>query len=436
MAPSISLTDGVTTLALNTGSYLTLDYRFGLPDLEAETITDSIDLLVSGATQAAVQTNVRAIEAMLSQIRAWQRQRAGAQVRLSVQWDGQPDTWDAVVLDAALDAPETAQKQWRKAVEVTLAVTRRPFEGAWVALTLTNRNGTNVTSPLTVNNQNDSDSDNYADVDAAEITGGLPALVKWQLTNTGSAEGWSHWWLAAESHSGKVWNHTIEGESRVAGYGSSVSNAAYSGGAYLSQTVNGSAETHWNLTAAQAAAAGGHPFRILLAFAGTRPEAWVRPAIYDATGLVELARGDEVWVGTGAAGGDVQDAGLLSIPPGSVGANAGALRLVLKWRTLTSQTVMLDFIHAVPGYAARQVIQRGMLILTGESFVLDESEERAYFTEAGAQHPVFVLRGAPVTLPPNKAARLSLLVANGSGDFDPADLWAMQAWAKPRRWTL
>jgi hypothetical protein len=436
MAHAVSLTDGIVTLSLNAGDYLTLLFRFGVPDLEQGTITDSLDLLVRGSTQAVVQTNVRAIEAMLSRVRDRQTYQAGNRVRLVVVWDGQADSWEAEVIDGSLDAPESANQQWRKAVEVTLALTRKPFESAWQALSLTNRNGTNVTAPtaLTITNHNDSDADNYADVDGGEIAGGLPALVKVQLTNTsGVSKGYGHWWLAAENHSTRTFAHTIEGENRVAGYGSSVSNAGSSGGAYLSQTVNGTAQTHWNMTAAQANAAGGHPFRILLAFAGAAPAAWVRPTIYDSTGTVRLAAGDEVWLGDEP---DVADIGLLAIPPGTAAASYGPLRIVLEWRTLSSQTIVLDFLHLIPGYSARQAIQRGMLIATGESFVLDESEGRAYFTEAGAEHPMYVLRGQPLTLRPGRDARVSLLVSSESGSYAPAEAWGMQAWAKERRWTL
>lgn len=446
MAHTFALTDGATTVTLSSGAYMATRWDFGDNERRdsSNTYTSTLELLVSGANIAAISSAVRAIETMLDKARLRAERMAGPRVYLRVQWDGEAEVWQTEIISGQLMAEEAADQLKRNNVEAALVIQRRFFETAsWTQLTLTNQNGTNNTAGLGVYTVNDgngtspSKRNNYLAIDAAEVTGSLPAPVKLELANAnGSATSWDRWFIAVNSFNDPAnFAHMIEAESAVAG-GSSTSNAAYSGGAARTYTASGTYELHYTLSAATAQDCAGYPFRVLLGFASgtTPPTGYVTVQVRDASGTVTLASGDRVQL-TGATTETPIDAAVLTIPPGDYSITYGALRLVVQFFTATSQTVILDWLALFPAQSTRHV--RGIVgsLASNEKLVVDESDNRSYVTDGTYEYPYALAMGQPLMLQPGVENRIYVTAARSTGTTVTDKLTA-RAWVKQRRLTL
>jgi len=304
-----------------------------------------------------------------------------------------------------------------------------------VALSLTNSNGTNNTSGLAIWNHDDAGTghDNWVTIDAAEVGGTLPAPVRLQFVNkVNDTQSYRNWWLACNAYNDPAnFTHVIEGEDRVSGYGTTGSSAACSGGSYNGLSVTTYGLMQWDLSAAMVADCAGYPFRVLVRWNGT-PPLYSQICVYDPTGIVELLAGDLIQSDTYA----VQDLGVLRIPPDFYASGYSALRFVLRMWVSGTTTVYVDYLQLMPADTTRLMVQRGMSHVLNTENGLDESEGRAYGGGPSNGTPIYVLKGNPLMLAPGKLQKIYLLVTDSSGGSDIADNWTVQAWYRPRRWSI
>lgn len=435
MANLFTLTDGATTVSLNAGSYLTTSYQMATVDgRDTERVTETLEVTVSGANLAAIQTNVRAIETLVEAAKRRKTNQRGPRVYFTVQWDGEAASWRAEVTDARLETTDVPDQFRRGKVDVALVFTRGPYEGAEVALTLTNGHGSNNTG-LVIDNVNDTSRDNWVSIAGADVGGVLPAPVRLQFVNkVNDTQAYRNWWLACNAYNDPAnFTHVIEGESRVAGYGTitASTSALCSGSNYNALSVPTTGQMQWDLSAATVADCAGYPFRVLIRYFGTPPN-YHQICVYDSTGLVELLSGDFVQSDTYA----VQDLGVLRIPPDFYASGYSALRLVLKLWVTGTTTVNVDYLQLMPADTTRLMVQRGMAHVLDTQNGIDESEGRAYGGTATTGQPIYVLKGNPLMLAPGKLQRIYLMVTDSSGGSDVADNWTLQAWYRPRRWSI
>ena len=107
MANVFALTDGTTTVSLNTGSYLSTNYRMATVDGSDQTrVTETLEVTVSGANLAAIQTNVRAIESLIEAAKRRATNQSGPRIYFTVQWDGEASAWRAEVTDGRVETTE------------------------------------------------------------------------------------------------------------------------------------------------------------------------------------------------------------------------------------------------------------------------------------------------------------------------------------------
>jgi hypothetical protein len=442
MANLFTLTDGTTTVSLNAGSYLSTSYKMATVDeRNTSSVTETLEITVSGANLGAIQTNVRAIELLVEAAKRRKTNQSGPRVYFTVQWDTEATSWRAEVNDARLETTDVPDQFRRGKVDVALILTRGPFEGAEVALSLTNANGTNVTTGLKVYNHDDAGTghDNFVTIDAAEIAGTLPAPVRIQLTNDSDPvvdsgnRSWRNWWMAVNA-----WNdpanfaHVLEGESRVTGYGTSTASAACSGGNYNALSVTASGWMEWDLSAAFVNRCAGYPFRILVRFTGAHSLTYAQACVYDSTGLVLQAEGDL----TQLDGYAVADLGVLRIPADTYSTGYAALRLVIKFTCTGTQAANVDYVQFMPADTTRLAIQRGMTQPIGSLTEINEVEGRAWMYMAGGEAPLYILQGKPLMLTPGKLQRIYFLVSDSTGGSNISDAWTVQAWYRPRRWSV
>lgn len=436
MANLFTITDGTTTVSLNAGSYLATSYQMATVDSrDLDHVTETLEVTVSGASLAAIQTNVRAIEVLVEAAKRRSRNQSGPRIYFTAQWDGEGSAWRAEVTDARLETTEVPDQFRRSKVDVALVFTRGPYEGAEVQLTLTNGNGTNNTAGLVIWNHDDANTghDNWVEIDAAEIGGTLPAPIRLQfVSNINANRFWRNWWLAINAYNDPAnFTHVIEGEARVAGYGTITADATCSGGNYNALSIVNTGRMDWDLSAAFVARCAGYPFRLLVRYAGTLSVNYAQACIYDSTGLVELMAGDMVQAD--ALG--VADLGVLRIPPDYYASGYMAIRLAIRFWVTGTKTVCVDYVQLMPADTTRLMVQRGMVHVLNTQNGLDESEGRAYGGSQTAGQPIYILKGQPLMLTPGKTQRMYLFVTNDTAS-DIADNWTLTAYYRPRRWSI
>jgi len=145
--------------------------------------------LITGSTLTALQADIRAINQMFERARMRQAGKTLVRTFIKFQASGEATTWLSEIYDGRVVMPEGALAgDWANTqLEVAVIWERAPFwEGdTWVAVPLTNGNGTDKTDGINVYNCCDGSGNspnkrhNYVDIDGInDIAGELPAPVK------------------------------------------------------------------------------------------------------------------------------------------------------------------------------------------------------------------------------------------------------------------
>lgn len=452
-AHTFALTDGTTTITFTKANgYFVQKYPMVPPESTgdskdlAKTVTETLDMVVLGANAAAMQANVQAIDRMLITMRRRQKRDTGPRVFILATLDGDTTTWRSELVGASFAPAEDALRMWPNfTIEAQLHIERAAY---WEDNTLrplpgTNGNGTNNTSGLKIYNCGDStgsspnDRDNYFQIAAGDVGGSLPAPVRLEMTNTsGGGLQYSDLFIATNAFSDPAnFTHILEAETvGVLGtYDVSTSGASNSGGYCVTGTHGSSWTFQANLSASLLAKAAGQDFHILQRLASTPTGAYVRPSIYDATGVWELRRGDETQIAV--SGQALLDLGVLSLPPGGYSTAYGAQRLALAWRA-SPGTVLTDYWALFPTTGFRRLTALATIANNG-TVVDDPIEDRAFALVGAVESPVIVRRAGPVMVWPNMLQRIYFLWAdNISHDSVITQTMTVKAFYRPRRVTI
>ncbi len=442
-AHSLSISDGTTTFALSGNTTAMLqNYAMATPTTDEQSVTETIKLSIVGSTPTVMQANIATLERLLQQARQRRNATIGPCVYLQFQLITDASAWRSRILDARLEVSETSIAVWANAVcECSLYIERVPYwEGALTQLPLTNVNGSANTSGLQIFNSNDGVGTipnkrcNYVEISSSDVTGSLPAPVKLELTNTvGSAVGYTDIFAATNVFSDPAnFTHILEAESVVvSGSLSSADTAQYSGGYYVENSGSAPFLIHTGLTAALLAMAAGQDFHILQRTVNL-PAGYVKPAIYDAAGQVAIRSGDEVPLTVTPS--NLNDLGVLGLPPGGYSAAYGALRMVLAWRVATSTIVQSDYwaLFPVTGFRKLQVVAD---VANNATVVDDATEDRAYVRASSLELPYVIRKASPVMVWPNRLQRVYLLWSDDSINTITQTM-TVKAYYRPRRATI
>jgi hypothetical protein len=437
MAHVLTITDGTTTFNVTSGStaYL-INYAMASPTLGEASIAETINLWIIGANGGAVQTNTATLEQLLESARRRRMESYGPRVYLQVQLDSDGATWRSEIYDARLDIAEDGLAVWANAkLPASLYIERAPYwEGALTQLTLTNGNGTNNTSGLTIYNHDDGDAgnDNWCAIDAAEVTGNLPTPVKLELTNTAGGSRAIYQVFAACNafNTPGSLTHIIEGESTITGGGSTGAAATCSNGNYATHSGSGTWSMQFTLSSTIMGYCAGYPFHVLARFHAF-PNTIAQASILSSNGAV-LASGEEISLQSGLSQALI-DFGVLYLPPGGYQATWAAHKLKLGFRQSTSQTVQVDYIGLFPAYSFRDLLTFGTAIANNDKLTDDGIEGQAYTTASSVNLPEVIQRGGPLTIWPNRDQRLYFAWSLFDHSATIADTLTVKAWYRPRR---
>jgi len=233
VAHAFSLTDGTTTISLTTSGIMLENYGMAAPQSELDqpapvSVTDTVDIYISGATGAAVQTAARALDALLAQAIRRRAERTGPRVYVQAQLDSDTGVWRSELLNGRMELQEDALAVWaNKLARGTLYLERVPYwEGPETGIPLANGNGTwdgSSATGLAVYNCNDASGtapnkrNNYVQIAANAVGGNLPAPVQLELTNnTGSSVTYYEIFCANNAFSApSSFGHVLQAESAV-----------------------------------------------------------------------------------------------------------------------------------------------------------------------------------------------------------------------------
>lgn len=273
--------------------------------------------------------------------------------------------------------------------------------------------GVSATGGKAIANHADADAGNWVQIAAAQVVGDLPAPVKIEMQNdTGSTQDYRNIYMACYAEANvDNFSHVIEGETALSG--TVAANADSSNGEYIASTFSGSTGFTWELGTPFLQRTQGRYFRLLARFRTySTADIYVQPAIRDASGLIDLAEGDELKLPLPVT--QLIDLGTLPFPPGGWSASWGAtLTLFLGMRASTSVTVQVDYIQLFSVRSFRHLIYRNATLANDDQIVDDGMERLIYSIEGGSRHPVLSPRGTPIHVIPNTKQRVYFLHDEG-----------------------
>jgi len=444
MAHVISLTDGTTTITLDAASgYRVLSYDIVTPKEEGGVmpadVAETLEYIVVGSSGAQVQTRIGAVDRLLETARRRNRWGVGPRVFIKLQVDGEASPWRAEIFGCDSEPQEDTLRLWPNNSAVYTLTLRRA--AAWESdtltqLPLTNGNGSNNTSGLTVNNHFTGSAYNYVQIAGASVVGNLPAPVQLEMTNnTGGSVDYYEVLLAANAFNDPVnFAHLLQAETVfVAGSGTAANDATCSNGQYLGWSFTGSAGQQYTLSQAFMQKAQGYDFHLLARFRTVNARAFVRPSIYDATGAYALWTGDEVELPLISPA--LADLGVIPLPPGGYSSAWGAMRLRLDWRADTTVTVDTDWLGFWPASTFRCL--RGPATVGSTGILVDDAiEGRAYVRTTGVEQLGITPRGMPLLLYPGMAQRIYFAWSLFDWTAPIAQTFSVKAWHRPRRYSF
>jgi hypothetical protein len=445
MAHQLFLTDGISNVSLTTSNVILNHYvpetpkRVGPGVLDFENVTESIEVTFSASTTAAALSALNYVERLLVAARLRQLSGLGNRVYLKYQPINDTTMWRSEVMEGSLRLGERAMTTFGQAViEATITITRAPWwEGDETSVPLSNGNGSDNTSGLTIYNHDDADTghDNWVQIAANEIEGVLPTPVKVTLTNnTGASQDYRHIYMATNAFSDPAnLSCIIEGESSVSG-GTVASLAGTSGGQYLHSTLPGTTYWHFTLSTSLLTKMAGRFFRVLGNFISlTLSDVYATAQIRDQYGLIILSEGEEVLLPTTDL---LADLGALPFPPGGYNTNWAAQRLVIKLRSAAAVQVSCDFLQLTPLDSWRLLYQRGYQAINGSAIVDDGIEQLTYLQESGKDEPIYTTYGQPLYIFPSSNPQRLIILHDEVGSSPPGNTFSMKVAYRPRRLTL
>lgn len=305
---------------------------------------------------------------------------------------------------------------------VNLNMRRRYFwEGEETVVPLSNRNGSNVTSFLSVVSHDDSSNDNWVSIDANAIGGDLPTPPIIKITNTlDSTNRTTEIFVAHNFRSdpGDL-EHILQGQ--TASGGTTTASGSASGGEY--KAFSWSTETEfwaatWDLGTPLLNACRGNFFRLLFWFFNTFSYTNLEARFTINLGVSAVY--ESKWV-TLRPSRKAQEAVSLQLPPYLVGAGdlyPLTLKMYLRRQSSGTHTVHLDFIQLSPLDGWRHLVPNGFGLAYTTTLTDDMVSDLLYtdgWSPAGKTGH-YVQQGPAIFLRPSYAQRLYFIMRGSTGD--------------------
>jgi hypothetical protein len=377
--------------------------------------------LVLEDTPANISTALTHLQALLNQAANYNRHHTGKPVNLyatQVQGDTQ---YTSILRNGFYDPITGSTARDQGSVGISLTFDRFDFwEGPSTIVPLSNRSANRATSGVAVVNHLDSGAyhDNFVDILGSDIGGDLPAAANMDYSNA-SAVAYSLDSLIMHLNA-----YSAPTTFTPVYEGTGTADASCSGGSKASAFVNTSDISifSFNILPAQALAAGGNDFMVLLRLAAPIPSADVIMHVYLANIGWMIFDLPPVLV---PAGQGIIELGVLTLPPGInplLEAGPATIGLTLSAKTTTgSRTIYIDYVYlaAMDGYRRFNRIGR---TLYQDECIVDDGYGATCYLETNATAliaPNYNTFGAQFKLIPGIAQRIGFFqVGAHAGEID------------------
>lgn len=440
MAPILTLTDGTTTIQLNSSGAQIIDYLPQTPDLAKtvtggrngdggelasanwQDVTETARIMFDSSTYA--RSTMASINRLFELARTRQTLQAGALVYVKYAPVDSEGLYNSEILAGACMVDDNLARQ------IVISWTRRFY---WQSDTESQapmfNDITASTNTLTLYNQRRSTFSNVARIAGASVGGDLPTPARLSLYNSYNSADWTrNYYLGHFVEIATQLPNIIECDT-----GTPYNSSTISGQNVLlaANTTTGGLSWAGQIPSAMLAAAGGGVFRIL---AKTDTVTGVAGLYVRAKISLDLVStqytGD--WVSVPTAGAAVLDLGSIQLPPsGAVGGSYYPLTLELHSRyTGSTSNVPVDFIQLTPTRSYRVLKTRGLS--TGYTVTLnDDPLNKSLYTSgwAGGSLGNYVATGGPIMLHPGRINSLYLLTESA----DAARSTQLQVFYRARR---
>lgn len=449
--PGLRITDGTTTVTLSDGSTgWLLQYEAKNKLASEPEVTEQCTILLLGGI-SAVRSTIESINRLFQGAQTWQKEKLGARVFVERLTESAGAWWRSEIIEA-LPVPEPSAMDWgvvQGKIEITLVFTRKNWwEGAEVSVPLTNGNGTNNTSGLTVYNHDDSGTghDNWVSIAAADVAGDLPAPCRVLVKNTYATLPietiWiGHNWIDPDNFTSWL---EIENGNVV---GTDNSEATCSGGYYTSFTGSFGSETKlcsWAISGTNIIAMANQYFRPLIRYRlasnsgaivdGSISAIYLRFKVSQASSVLFTSN----WA---YATGECSTVIIPTYKAKNTLLEAYNLELWAKAIDATPIGFELDYVHLQPLNSWRKIVMPDNALLQNYYLVDDSIDDLTYYyylAPAELRSQILGLYGTPIYLQPNAKQRLYFLWQS-SADSDPAEIAAtatVMLSYRPRKLTL
>jgi hypothetical protein len=409
-------------------------------------VTEQMDLVWEGS-EAEQRASIQALNLLLQAARRQQRMGMGPRVYLEFRPDDAEDWWRSEILSGRLlvdDADLDFDLQLiTEGLEGAVIYTRRFFwEGPEAQIPLTNGNGTDNITGLTVVNHDDADAgdDNYVAIDGDDVEGDLPTPPRIEITNTYENETRAYRvFLGHNAYSDpENLTHILEAEDATGG--TPTLDANDSGGNYNALSWEAITETqllNWTLTTEMLNALAGNYTHLVMRLhnATIYTNLWLRLRVkFETTTLWE---GPQLLC---VANQYLQDLGTVQLAPYLLGAgDLYPLHLVLYGTRAEAGTHVLnvDFLQVAPADGWRKLQPKGYGV-GYEVTLTDDMIAGALYTEGWAtagKAGHYLAYGPPIRLVPGRDQRLYFLHDTSTGGAAIARTLAVKAFYRPRRLT-
>jgi len=433
VALSLTLTDGTTTLDLTGGLYTAGHWAPKTPEIATDVrsavtgdgdgvgrvryrdVVETIPLAISASSKAALQAAIQNLQGLLAAARSRTNVHVGPQVFLQLRVDGDVDTYRSEVLLGRFEMDPDALTTWTGSqVTGTLYLTRRfywegPETSCMSSKTLRITDGT---SPY-----------NAADFGSIAGVDGMPTPIKLTLTNSGSAEYFSHFYLSIDGRVGLATNeHLLTPTTATKSWGNI-------------GTAHNSLLYVLTIPDAVTAKFAGELAEIVAAIPSVPSGVWLRASLqYEESGVYyELAAGREIYT-SDMGGRELYNFGTVSIPPKNSPATTG-LRIIITAYASTAGSITLDFVSLQPGRRHKHLYQRGFITPPGASVVDDGLTGERYVLIGADKHPWMRGSEQPLMVTAGRSNRLYVMCTTSSG-FDSGVVFTASATYRPRRLTV
>ena len=422
---------GTQTITLTNGTdAIITDFKPGKDTLEVKEVELFADVVLLGS-RATIQTAKDNIDAILSAARSAQLDLSLTKICVEV------DTGDGYLRSEVVDGNLETDNDFfdrvaRNHAPVRLWLKRKNYwEGAEAQIPLTNENGMNNTTGLTVYNTNDMTGTaptkrvNYVKMVAANVTGSIPTPPRIEMTNTYDP-------VIPNQRLSNIW------------MGLSIDDATYPLTWFIDQTVplNWAYDTETQislttLTTAFLNGANGAHYRVFTKMWTGTQYMRLNAALYfpASVALTPMQKAPEIVTSFGNL---IIDLGTLQIPPWLPNVkNQEEIGLRIGGRCTGGFNVQLSDIFLFPANAFRHLMPRGYGIATSVRLVYDGIIDRVWTDgwTGTAKTGHYSGYGDLIKLTPGKDQRLLFLNDTMTGGIDDDQTMSIKLFYRPRRLT-